>query len=280
MYMFNRKKVTAIVQARMGSSRLPGKILKCLGSKTCLEHVVTRLKRTKTIGHVIVAIPDNFDEVSALYNYIAKELDCGIYLGDEVDVLKRVTHAAYVYNSDVIVDITADCPLIDPEIIDKAYSIFHKKKLDYIANIKYEESRFHIGNEWPDGLDFQIYTRHLLEQLDFLVPPGPHRTHTGWNVREHRTLLEQSIGRELKVLYYGLQNECSQLADWDLLYHPDWGLTLDTKEDLHLLTRLFSYFEEGGNSEFTYRDVCELLIKNPKLLELNKNVKRKHPGEG
>ena len=146
-------RVVAIVQARMGSTRLPGKVLKDLGGETVLARVLARLKRSVTIGEVIVATTDApGDDVIVTE---CRRLKTRFFRGEENDVLDRYYRAAQFSNAEVIVRITADCPLIDAEITDKTVKEFLNERPDYASNA--------LLRTYPRGLDTEVFSIHALE---------------------------------------------------------------------------------------------------------------------
>ena len=139
-------KVVAIIQARMGSTRLPGKVLKDLEGKTVLARVVNRLRRARLIGEVLVATTDR-----AVDDTIVKEcssISVPVSRGDQDDVLDRYFRAAQLAKADVVVRITSDCPLIDPEITDKTIAAFLETRPDYASNA--------MVRTYPRGLDTEV----------------------------------------------------------------------------------------------------------------------------
>src|SRR5258706_11433091 len=135
--------VVAIIQARMGSTRLPGKVLKDLEGGTVLSRVVARAKRAATIGEVIVATSDAAGDDVIVTE--CKKLNAKVFRGDEKDVLDRYYRAAQLFKADVVVRITSDCPLIDPEVTDKTVGEFLKERPDYASNA--------LERTYPRGLD-------------------------------------------------------------------------------------------------------------------------------
>ena len=147
-------KAMAIIQARMNSTRLPGKVLLTIGDKTVLEYVVERVAQAKTIAKVIVATTEK-PEDSVIVNW-AKKKGIDVYGGSEDDVLDRFYQAARQHNLQHIVRITADCPLIDPDVIDKIVEYYFKTGKDYCANI--------LERSYPDGLDVEVFSFAALER--------------------------------------------------------------------------------------------------------------------
>ena len=125
------KKVVAIIQARMGSTRLPGKVLKEISGKPMLWHVIERVKRCKEIDNIVIATTSK-DEDKAII-YIAEKCGVETYAGSENDVLDRYYQAAKKVNADVIIRITADCPLINPTTIDEMINICLNENIEYVC---------------------------------------------------------------------------------------------------------------------------------------------------
>ena len=142
----------AIIQARLGSSRLPGKVLLPLGETTVLGLMVQRVKKAKQISEIIIAITEN-DADDVLHDEAGK-LGVSVFRGDEQDVLSRVYRAVEKTNADVIVRLTADCPLMDGRLIDEALIEFMASDYDYYSNV--------IHRSFPDGLDIEIFSAETL----------------------------------------------------------------------------------------------------------------------
>ena len=145
--------VVAIIQARLGSTRLPGKVLKKIQNKVVLDYVIDRLKTCKKIDEIVLAITTNKkDDVLEKY---AKDKKINYIRGSEEDVLSRYYEAAKKYNADIIVRITSDCPLIDPKIVDEIITKHLENNADYTANI--------IERTYPRGLDTEVFNFNTLE---------------------------------------------------------------------------------------------------------------------
>jgi spore coat polysaccharide biosynthesis protein SpsF (cytidylyltransferase family) len=240
----------------MGSSRFPGKVLRDLNGKPVLLQLINRLKKSKKIDKIVVATSTNpLDE--KIRNFCCQE---GIfyYQGDEEDVLRRVYNAARLESADYCVDITADCPVVDPKQIDEAIRYIKFHKMDYVSNV--------VFRDWPDGFDFQVYSFEILRQLFFLVPYR-HRSHVGWNTLQYTSLLEMSLGRKLKIKHLPKANK---------KYHrPEWGLTLDEPDDLELLREIFFHYDDNPPSA---EKIIDYILKNIEILDINKSVRRNVPG--
>jgi len=211
-------KIAAIVQARINSSRLPGKSLMSLGSKTVLAHVIDRLSICKELDGVIVATPDN-DIIKEAVNNGAQ-----YYKGDELDVLARYYYCAKFFGVDRIVRITADCPFIMPDLIDKL--VLQSKYHDYGSNI--------VKRTYPKGFDCEVFSFEDLERA-FFNAEDPYE-------REHVT----PFMKRCSVNY-------SLTDDED---YSDRRITLDTKQDYE---ELIKYNEIIGNI-YNYTD-CKAVLK-------------------
>lgn len=237
-------KIVAIIQARMGSTRLPGKVLVDLEGETVLARVIARLRRSRLIDELLVAtsaMPADDAIVRA-----CADLSVACFRGDESDVLDRYYRAAQSAKADVVVRITSDCPLIDPEITDKTTAAFLDKRPDYASNV--------LVRTYPRGLDTEIIACQALAKV-WEIARQPYE-------REHVTPYFYEHPREFKIL--------SVTGDSD---YSSYRWTLDTPEDLELLRAVYSRF--SGKDDFSWRDVLDLLEREPHLMELNNSVTQK-----
>lgn len=256
----------AIIQARSTSTRFPRKIFAGLHGKTCLQRTIERVSAATYVSKVAVAVPEQDPDLEVIRAILAGYPDVSLCLGPEDDVLGRVTKALYeteakgfrVYS---VIDITSDCPMVDPRHIDDCIeSLFNGDfSVDYASNV--------IHRCYPDGFDVQVYRPGILSKLDHIVPKGKHRSHTGWNVLQYAYELEGALGRTLQLRHIGAPPFCRK---------PHWSVTLDTYQDADLLEELYKRLPE----DFRCEDVVELLTKHPDLRAINENVERKTPGEG
>src|SRR5580658_9210851 len=148
-------KVVAIVQARMGSTRLPGKVLKDLEGETVLARVVNRLRRVRLINEILVATTDRATDDSIVKE--CRSLSVMVSRGDQDDVLDRYFRAAQLTKADVVVRITSDCPLIDPEITDRTIAAFLETSPDYASNT--------LVRTYPRGLDTEVMSVKVLGRV-------------------------------------------------------------------------------------------------------------------
>jgi spore coat polysaccharide biosynthesis protein SpsF len=238
-------RILAIIQARTKSTRLPNKILKDIAGKPMLWHVINRLKFSNYIGKIILSIPDNKDN-DVLENF-ARENRALFYRGSENDVLSRYYGTAVQYNADVIVRITSDCPLIDPEITDLAI----ERHLNSDADYTYADTR----SGFPRGLDTEVFEYEALENAHVLSTKDYEREHVTPFIYEHPDLFK-------------LQNV---KAEGDLI--SPLRLTVDTEEDLELMREIYKRLYFG--KIFSIIEVIDLFKAHPELAKINAEIKQK-----
>ena len=201
-------KVAAIIEARMTSKRLPGKVLLNSGINTpFLYCLVDRIKKVKKIDEVIVATTTNFEDDKIADFCKKNKVSC--FRGSENDVMGRVLRAAICYKAELIVEITGDCPIIDPKIISLVLNTHLNNKSDYTSNNNIRS--------YPDGMDVQIFSTKILKKSYNLVKTDLEK--------EHVTLEIRRSSQYKKINIVAPQN----------YYYPDLGLTLDEKEDYQLI---------------------------------------------
>lgn len=240
-------KTVAIVQARMSSSRLPGKILRPVVGKPLLELLVERLKRASRVDEVVIATTtnDGDDQVEDL----TRRLGIGCYRGSEHDVLDRVLQAAHAAKADVIVEITGDCPLIDFQVIDKLVDVYQSNGFDYVANV--------LKRTFPRGLDTQVFATSVLEEVARLTNDPVDHEHVSLYIYEHPERFK------LHNVESGLPEEY-----WDL------RLTVDTAEDFELVRRIYEELYPA-NPAFTIQDIVSLFQRQPALRSINQHISQK-----
>ena len=245
------KKVVAIIQARMASTRLPGKILKEIGHMPALEWMIKRAGRSKMIDQVVVATTTDASD-----NLVAKFCEKKAYTyhrGSMKDVLDRVYRAAKENQADVVVRLTGDCPFIDPVMLDSNLRAFLKAEppLDFAANRLPPPYTRTI----PIGLDAEYCYFAGLETLWQEAKEKHHREHVMPFFYEHP--------ERFNILH--------------IEHNPNYGnhrWTLDTPEDLKLLREIVKHF--NGRDDFKWTEVLQVLTDHPKLLEINKDVRHKN----
>lgn len=149
-------KVIAIIQARMGSTRLPNKVMKPIGDLSLIGLLIARLSRSKKINQIIVATSVDKNNQPLVKHVNSLGVDC--FQGSEEDVLQRYQNAAKKYNADIVVRITGDCPLIDVSLVDKVITSFESSDNDYVSN--------NYPATFPDGLDVEVFSYTALESAN------------------------------------------------------------------------------------------------------------------
>ena len=242
--------IVVIVQARVGSTRLPKKVLKKIKNKMILDYVIERLKSCKKADDIILATTKNkMDDILEKYGI---ENRVKYFRGNEEDVLSRYYETAKKYGADVIVRITSDCPLIDPEIVDEMIKKHIESKADYTSNV--------IKRTFPRGMDIEIFNFDTLEETYKNANEKYHREHVTPYIQEHPEKFK-------------LQNVEAK----EKINRPDIRITVDTKEDFELIKKILLHFE---NINFKVEDIIDFLDKNPELYEINKNVIQKGVNSG
>jgi spore coat polysaccharide biosynthesis protein SpsF len=234
--------IIAIIQARMSSTRLPGKVLMPLAGKPVLEHVVRRLQTCKTITGIVVATSTGKSD-DAIQAWCEKEgVHC--YRGSLDDVLDRYYQAAKLYKADAVVRITADCPAIDPVIVDEVVMGFLAGGYDYYG----------LSGEFPDGLDCTVFSFAALERTWREATLKSEREHVGPYVEKHPELFK--LGGYKK--FTGLS-------------HHRW--TLDEPRDYEFLQAVFARLYRGA-SPFLAAEILAFLDKEPEIMTINSNIIR------
>lgn len=240
-------KIVSTVEARMTSSRLPGKVLLEANGKPMLEHLVRRLKSVPSIDEIVLATTVNSND-DPLVDF-AKKVGISYYRGSEEDVMARVIGAAESVSADLIVEITGDCPIIDPQIIEQSIRIYKENKALYVGNA-------HVRS-YPDGMDTQVFSLSTLQKSASMTQDRLDREHVTLHIRNHPEIFSTI-----------------HLVAPPEIHWPELGLTLDEKADYELLKRIIEHFGEK-QSLFSCTDVVRLLRNNSDWLELNKHVQRK-----
>jgi spore coat polysaccharide biosynthesis protein SpsF len=237
-------KVVAFIQARVGSTRLPGKVLKDIAGQTMLERVVSRTERAKLLDKVVVATTT--EQADDLIDSLCRKRDWPCFRGSQNDVLDRYYQASLAHQVEVVVRITADCPLIDPGVIDQVVSAFLEEKPDYASNT--------LERTYPRGQDTEVMTQSALGRA--------WRDAREFYQREHVTPYIYQDPSSFRLLSVASEVDYS---------HYRW--TVDTPEDLSFVRAV--YDRMGTRENFTFRDVLTLLMREPALVEVNRYVRQK-----
>jgi spore coat polysaccharide biosynthesis protein SpsF len=242
-------KTIAIIQARMGSTRLPGKVLKALGGVPVLEWVTARTRRSRLIDEVIVAT--TLEPADDIIVTECARLGLPSTRGSVEDVLDRYWQAARLHCADVIVRITSDCPLIDPELVDVLIEAFRGERVDYASNA--------IEPTYPRGVGAEVMTMAALDHAHREAKVPYQRVHVTPYLYENPDLF-----RILSVK--GSQD------------HSSHRWTLDTPDDLELLRAIFA---RCGNPEVAgWREILAIVEREPELSRINQHVLQKALEQG
>jgi spore coat polysaccharide biosynthesis protein SpsF len=239
-------KLVGIVQARMGSTRLPGKVLRDLCGAPMLSRVVSRTLRSNAIDLAVVAT--TVDPADDAIEHLCVERGWHCFRGDEDDVLDRYYRTAVAYEADVVVRITSDCPLIEPKIVDQLVQEFMdlQPRVDYACNML-------PNRTFPRGLDTEVM------RFDALEKAWKEDTNPAW--REHVT---PYIWRHADLFtIHGLVND-------EDLSHMRW--TVDTEDDLNFVNHIYRRFSDDT---FSWRQVLALLAQHREWLQINGHVAQK-----
>jgi spore coat polysaccharide biosynthesis protein SpsF len=241
-------KIVSTIEARMTSSRLPGKVMLPADGKPMLEHLINRLKKVPSVDEIVLATTIN-DADQVLVDFAAKK-DINVFRGSEEDVMSRVISAAESVNAEVVVEITGDCPIIDPLIVEQTIQMFLNNPCDYCSNA-------HVRT-YPIGMDTQVYRLETLRKSFAMTDHPLDREHVTRHIRLNPDLFSQI-----------------HLVAAPDQYWPDLGLTLDEQKDYELLKNIIEYFGDE-NPMFSCREVLHLLhYIHPEWIGINKHVMRK-----
>jgi glutamate-1-semialdehyde aminotransferase/spore coat polysaccharide biosynthesis protein SpsF (cytidylyltransferase family) len=240
--MVLKRRVLAIIQARYNSARFPGKVVKKINNKTVLEILIKRLSGSEYVSKIIVACSKNPKDMAILN--ICKKLGINYFVGSEDDVLDRFYKAAKKYKGENIVRITADCPLIDPCIVDEVINIFFSKNVDYASNTN--------PSTFPDGCDVEVFKFNALKEAYIKAKQSIEREH-----------VTPFIINNKKFKKFNLKN----FKDYSTL-----RLTLDEKEDFILITKIIKYFK--NNLNFNLKNILELYKKKKNFFLINSHLVR------
>ena len=242
------KKIVATIEARMTSSRLPGKVLLEAAGIPMMEHLVRRLKAVKSLDQIVLATTINREDLPLIK--LAKELNINYFCGSEEDVMQRVIGAGDSVNADLIVEITGDCPIIDPGIVEQTIQMFKVHNADYVSNA--------IIDSYPDGMCTQVFRLDTLKRSEKMTNDPLDREHVTLHIRKNPKLF----------------NHVHLVAPPEI-HWPGLGLTLDELSDYKLIKKVIEYFVNNKNPLFSCADVVSLFRQYPEYLEINKDVVRK-----
>jgi spore coat polysaccharide biosynthesis protein SpsF len=236
-------RTVCIVQARMSSTRLPGKVLLPLAGRPVLAHVLDRLSHCTTLSQIVVATSyDASDDVLAQW---CLEQAVPVFRGSLNDVLDRYYQCAMIHQAQAVVRITADCPALDPTLVDEVVFGFQAGNHDL----------FYLGGEFPDGLDCAVFSMAALQRAWREARLPSEREHVGPYIVNHPEWFRQG-----------------QLIKFKGLAHHRW--TLDEPRDLAFLQAVFERLQHPDGRPFMSHELLHLLEREPELMQVNEGIVR------
>jgi len=231
----------------MTSSRLPGKVILEACGEPMLQHLIGRLRACPSIDEIVLATTTNAGD--DVLEALARKSGISLFRGSEYDVMGRILAAGESVSADVIVEITGDCPIIDPDIVEQTIQMFLHHSVDYVSN--------NFIRSFPDGMDVQVFRLNTLRQSAAMTCDALDREHVTRHIRNNPDLFSQV-----------------HLVAPPSLHWPELGLTLDEQDDYDLLKKIIENLMPI-DPLFSCLDALRLLKKNPDWLEINRNVIRK-----
>lgn len=245
-----KMKVGIIVQARMTSTRLPGKVLLPVLGKSLLEYQIERLRRVRSSDEIIIATTTNVTDQAIVD--LCQHLGVKVFRGSEADVLSRYFGAAQENELDVVVRVTSDCPVIDPAVIEDVIRFYlHKGSYDYVSNS--------LQRTYPRGMDTEVFSIKMLAEA--------YQEAMKQMEREHVTPFFYSNPQRYRLGNVVYKEDQS---------HHRW--TVDTPEDFELLTKIIEYYYPI-DQYFTLEDTLKFLDQNPNWFSINAHIEQKKLAE-
>ena len=239
--------IVATIEARMGSSRLPGKVLFEAAGKTMLEHLVLRLKKVKLIDDIVIATTSHSSD-DPIVDF-CKKSGVNFFRGSVDNVMSRVIGAAESVGASTVVEITGDCPIIDYSIVEQSIKIFQSHDVDYVSNV--------IIRSYPDGMDTQVFKLETLKKSASMTADKLDLEHVSLHIRNNPEIFSR----------------IHMIAPIEVRW-PDLGLTLDEVGDYNLIKWLIEKFGDS-NPFFSCLEAINKIKKNPSVVSFNEYVERK-----
>ncbi len=243
------RKIIATIEARMASSRLPGKVMLPVLGKPLLRHMIERVLPSLHLQEVIVALPEGAGNEPIVD--LARSMGVPYYRGSEEDVLSRVVNAARSRKADILVQLTGDCPLMDHRLIDECVERYLENMWDYVAN--------DLVRTYPIGFDVAVMSVDLLAST--LDEPDLDDV-------DHEHVTTYLVDRPERF------RQCNVYAPPEL-NHPELQVTLDTPEDYEVIRNVFEHLYPG-NPRFSASDTIRYLLGSPGIASINENIRRKN----
>lgn len=240
-------RIVAIIEARMASTRLPGKVLLTAAGKTMLSHLILRLRKVTGISGIVIATSlESDDEKIAL---VAEAEGVGVFRGDHLDVLKRVANAAKAFDASSVLEITADCPVIDPSIVQRVVDEYIGGDFDLVSN--------GVVRSYPDGMDAAVVSLSALQRADVEASDPLDREHVLRYIYKRPEVFSIKHVRAPEHLHW-----------------PELGLTLDEPADYAFLNAIIEELYPVDEA-FGCEEVVNFLHDRPGLMAINSSVPRK-----
>jgi spore coat polysaccharide biosynthesis protein SpsF len=243
--------IVATIQARMGSTRLPGKVLKEVCGKPLLQYQIERIRRSRLVDDVVIATSSSAGD-DAIVEF-AEKLNVKVYRGPEDDVLKRISGLLQALGIGLHVELIGDSPLADPQIIDEVvgYYLKNQSSLDYVS----------CGTEvtYPAGMEVNVYpSRILIAAEQAVAPDDPLREHVDIHIRNNPAY----------------RSACLRAPKH--FHRPDIFLEVDTEQDFEMVTAVIEHFVRLGKTHFSLSQIIDYLEQRPDLVKHNQSVDRKY----
>jgi len=240
-------KIAVTIQARMTSTRLPGKVLMPVLNKPLLAYMIERLRRMKTTQNIVVATTINKEDDPIIE--LCQQMSVPYFRGSELDVLERVVLTCREQKIDLLVETTADCPLIDPQVCDLVVNTYLNGHYDYVSNV--------LVRSYPRGMDVQVFPLNILEEVHQITTNPVDREHVSFYIYQHpeKYRLKNILGTAHQTM-------------------PDCRLTVDTPEDFQLIKNIIEHLYPK-NPHFSIDDIMTYLRSHPELLEMNAAIEQK-----
>lgn len=242
-------KILCIIQARMGSERLPGKVMRDVLGVPMIKYTLDRAGKSRYIDEVVLATSEKSSE-EPLVSYLV-ENNYKVFRGSENDVLKRYIDAANQYGGDIIVRVTGDCPLIDPVMLDHVITCYLTNNYDYVGIDT-------LNKKYIRGLDVEVFSKQCLDKVYSIVKDekenSPYKEHVTYYMYKHP---EEFSVHQIQAAPF---------------HHKDYRLCVDTKEDFEVITKVYEHFKD---KYIPIEKVITYLDEHPELAFLNRDIVQK-----
>ena len=242
------RRIVTSIQVRMNSERLPGKVLRKINGVPLLGYLIERLKMSKYIDEIIVAMPDTLEN-KPIINFCNNE-KLNYFVGSENDVLNRMTGSLNSMNANIGVEVYGDCPLIDPKIVDYVIEEFINEEgtFDFIGN--------DLSTSFPPGMEVEVFKIDALMKANKLAADH--------SIREHGTLFIRQNPEIFKI------KNVTAPKKW---HSPELEIEVDTEQDFYVIKKILENFDY--DLKFSLEDIIQFLLKNPEITEKNSKIERR-----